>query len=101
MPQESQYLRSVAGLTLKNNIRSYYPTIAPPVLDHVKQLCLQHIGDEDIGKNVGLVISAIMYRGQVHNWPEGLQALLEKLDNPSTTVVEVRQIENRYICIYI
>ncbi|ORZ08387.1 armadillo-type protein [Absidia repens] len=98
MPQESQYLRSVAGLTLKNNIRSYYPTIAGNVMDHVKGLCLQHIGDEDIGKTIGLVISAIMSRGQVHNWPQGLQSLLEKLGDPSATVVENSLTTLQRIC---
>jgi transportin-1 len=91
MPQETHYLRSVAGLTLKNNIRSYYPAISQSVLDYVKQCCLEHIGEEVIGKTIGLVIAAIMDRGQVHNWPHGLQVLLEKLDDPSTIVVEVRK----------
>lgn len=93
MPQETHYLRSVAGLTLKNNIRSYYPAIDQSVLDYVKQCCLEHIGEEVIGKTIGLVIAAIMDRGQVHNWPHGLQVLLEKLDDPSTIVVEVRTLE--------
>ncbi|KAI8061151.1 armadillo-type protein [Gongronella butleri] len=87
MPGEDTYIRSVAGLTLKNNIRSYYPTIPPQVLDHVKECCLQHIGDEAVGRAVSLVVTAIMARGQVHNWPQGLQSLLQKLDDPSPSVV--------------
>ncbi|ORX49516.1 ARM repeat-containing protein [Hesseltinella vesiculosa] len=87
MPNEEPYIRSVAGLTLKNNIRSYYPEIPPQIMDHIKECCLQHIGDETIGRAVSLVITAIMARGQVHNWPQGLQVLLEKLDDPSPSVV--------------
>ncbi|KAG1223165.1 hypothetical protein G6F35_004829 [Rhizopus arrhizus] len=89
MPQEDQYIRSVAGLTLKNNIRSYYPTIPPQVLEFVKECCLQHIGDSEVGKAVSLVIAAIVQRGQIQNWPQAIQVLLEKLDDPSPVVVEV------------
>ncbi|KAI8342075.1 armadillo-type protein [Chlamydoabsidia padenii] len=98
MPQETHYLRSVAGLTLKNNIRSFYPTIPPHVIDYVKQCSLEHLGEEVIGKTIGLVISAIMTRGQVHNWPQGLQVLLQKLDDPSPIVVENALITLQRIC---
>jgi transportin-1 len=91
MPQEDQYIRSVAGLTLKNNIRSYYPTIAPQVLEYVKECCLQHVGDNEVGKAVSLVIAAIVQRGQIQNWPQAIQVLLEKLDSPNPVVVEVEQ----------
>ncbi|CAO3597936.1 unnamed protein product [Absidia cylindrospora] len=98
MTQEGQHLRSVAGLTLKNNIRSHYPNISPGVIYYVQQSCLAHVGDADIGKTVGLVISAIMARGQVQNWPEGLQFLVEKLDDPSPTVVELALSTLHRIC---
>ncbi|KAI9283119.1 armadillo-type protein [Sporodiniella umbellata] len=88
MPQEDQYIRSVAGLTLKNNIRSYYPTIPPQVMEHVKESCLQHIGDQEVGKAVSLVIAAIVQRGQIQNWPQAIQVLLEKLDDPNLVVVQ-------------
>ncbi|CAO3608541.1 unnamed protein product [Cunninghamella blakesleeana] len=60
MPQENQYIRSVAD----------------------------HIGNEEVGKAVSLVIAAIMARGQVHNWPQGLETLLKKLDDPNPVIVE-------------
>ncbi|CAO3616120.1 unnamed protein product [Cunninghamella echinulata] len=88
MKQENQYIRSVAGLTLKNNIRSYYPSIPSEVIDYVKECCIQNIGNEEVGKPVSLVIAAIMARGQVHNWAPCLQVLMEKLDDPNPTVVE-------------
>jgi transportin-1 len=93
MTDQDEYVRSVAGLTLKNNIKTYYATIPPPVLDYVKTNCLEHIGDPDVSKTVGLVVAAIMSRGQVQNWPHGLQVLIEKLDDPSPLVVQV--IRNR------
>lgn len=89
MPQEDQYIRSVAGLTLKNNIRSHFPNIPNEVLDYVKECCLAHIGDEGVGKPVSLVIAAIVARGSIQNWPQVLQVLLEKLDHPTTVEVKL------------
>ena len=89
MPHEDQYVRSVAGLTLKNNIRSHFPLIPPSVVEYIKGCSLQHIGDPQVGKAVGIVIAAIVERGQVHNWIQALQVLMEKLDDPDTTVGEV------------
>lgn len=94
MPQEDQYIRSVAGLTLKNNIRSHFATIQPNVLEYVKECCIQHIGDAGVGKPVSLVIAAIVSRGNIQQWPQILQVLLEKLDDPSPVMVEV------YIWVY-
>ncbi|GAA5797479.1 armadillo-type protein [Helicostylum pulchrum] len=88
MPQEDQYIRSVAGLTLKNNIRSHFPTIPAEVLAYVKDCCLVHIGDSGVGKPVSLVIAAIVARGNIQNWPQVLQVLLEKLDDPNPVLVE-------------
>ena len=89
MPQEDQYVRSVAGLTLKNNIRAHFHNIPPPVIEYVKECSLQHISDESVGKAVGIVIAAIVERGQVHNWFQALEVLMQKLDDPNTIVVEV------------
>ncbi|KAI7865032.1 armadillo-type protein [Spinellus fusiger] len=88
MPQENQHIRSVAGLTLKNNLRSYFPGIPTTVLDYIKACCLPHIGDADIGPTVSIVVVAIICHGSPHGWPQGLQSLLEKLDSPHPAVVE-------------
>lgn len=101
MPQEDQYIRSVAGLTLKNNVRSHYPTISPQVLEYVKECCLQHIGDGAVGKPVSLVIASIVARGNIQNWPQVLQVLLEKLDDPNPTMVEVRLLILKYLYLVI
>ncbi|KAL0083614.1 armadillo-type protein [Phycomyces blakesleeanus] len=88
MPQEDQYVRSVAGLTLKNNIRTHFTSIPQEVMDYVKESCLQHMGDPDVGKSVSLVMAAVMARGQVQNWPQALQVILDNLNDPSPLVVE-------------
>lgn len=65
--------------------------IPAPVLSYVKECCLQYIADPDIGKSVGNVVAAIIERGQVHNWLQALQVLMEKLDDPNPAVVEVKK----------
>jgi hypothetical protein len=92
MPQEDQYIRSVAGLTLKNNIRTHYPAIPPEVMDYIKECCLQHVGDADVGKAVSLVIASVVARGQIQNWPQVLQVLLDKLDDSNPAMVNVSYI---------
>lgn len=89
MPQEDQYVRSVAGLTLKNNIRGHYQNIPTDVIDYIKGCTLEHIGDPEIGKAVGIVIAAIVEHGRVHNWLQALEVLMAKLDDPNPVVVEV------------
>ncbi|KAI9283036.1 armadillo-type protein [Umbelopsis sp. AD052] len=100
MPQEDAYTRTLAGLNLKNNIRTYFNTIPPPVMDYVKECCVQHIGEPDssVRKAVGLVITAIVTRGQVHNWPQILQILMEKLDSGDTNLIEGAFDTLRKIC---
>ncbi|KAI7868535.1 armadillo-type protein [Spinellus fusiger] len=88
MPHEDQYVRSVAGLTLKNNIRQHFVDIPMPVMNYIKQACLQHMGDITVGKSVSLVIAAIMACGHVQQWPHALTVILEKLDDPEPAVVE-------------
>ncbi|CDH53126.1 transportin-1 isoform 2 [Lichtheimia corymbifera JMRC:FSU:9682] len=88
MPQEDQYVRSVAGLTLKNNIRGHYQNIPTEVIDYIKGCTLEHIGDPEIGKAVGIVIAAIVEHGRVHNWLQALEVLMAKLDDPNPVVVE-------------
>lgn len=97
MPQEDQYVRSVAGLTLKNNIRGHYPTISPEVVDYIKECSLEHIGDPEIGKAVGIVIAAIVEHGHVQNWVRALEVLMAKLDDPNPTVVEVCWLREEWL----
>ncbi|KAI8376232.1 armadillo-type protein [Radiomyces spectabilis] len=93
MPQEESYTRAIAGLTLKNNIRSFFNTIPLHVLDYIKTSCIEalHQPDPDVNirKTVGSVITAIVTRGQVHNWPDILRILMEKLDSPDPVTVEM------------
>ncbi|KAG0182044.1 hypothetical protein DFQ28_001171 [Apophysomyces sp. BC1034] len=93
MPQEDPYTRAIAGLTLKNNIRSFFNTISIPVLDYVKETCIKALQspdpDPNVRKTIGSVITAIVTRGQVHNWPHILELLLQQLDSPDPSAVEI------------
>ncbi|ORY98161.1 armadillo-type protein [Syncephalastrum racemosum] len=93
MPNEESYTRAIAGLTLKNNIRSFFNSMPLPVLDYVKACCAHALDapdpDLNVRKSIGSVITAIVTRGQAHNWPDILQRLVHKLDDPNPIVVEM------------
>lgn len=92
MPHEESYTRAIAGLTLKNNIKSFFTKMPPNVLEHVKQCCAEALEQPDpdinVRRTVGSVITAIITQGQAHNWPHILQVLVEKLDSPDIVSVE-------------
>ncbi|KAI9322269.1 Transportin-PC [Dichotomocladium elegans] len=93
MPQEESYTRAIAGLTLKNNIRSFFNKMPLNVLYYVKTTCIGALDcpdpDINVRRTIGSVITAIVTQGQAHNWPEILQILTEKLDSPDPVSVEM------------
>ncbi|KAK9728992.1 hypothetical protein K7432_000629 [Basidiobolus ranarum] len=90
MPQEEASIRAIAGLLLKNNVRIHFMDIAPQVLEYIKALSLQAIGDPDhmVRGTIGTVITTIVSRGGLSTWPQVLQRLMELLDHPDKNVVE-------------
>lgn len=95
MPQEDPYTRAIAGIHLKNNIRSFFNSMPLVVLDYIKQCCIEALDCPDpapsVRRTVGTVITAIVTRGQAHNWVEILHVLVAKLDSTDPVVVEVRE----------
>ncbi|KAL0080071.1 armadillo-type protein [Phycomyces blakesleeanus] len=93
MQNEDVYTRVIAGLTLKNNIRSHFNAIPLYVLEHVKMCCTISLQspepDEGVRKAIGSVITALVTRGQVHNWPEILEILINQLDSPNYIAVQM------------
>jgi transportin-1 len=84
----------VAGLQLKNSIKNNFNNIPLTVLDYVKQSCIGVLNQPDesllINKTVSSVITAIVRRGQVHNWLQVISILIEKLDfaqSPAATKI--------------
>lgn len=91
MPQEEPSTRAIAGLLLKNTIRVYFATIQRDVLAYVKALSIKGLGDQDVMVRgiIGNVITTIVTRGGLADWPQVLPALMELLDSQDYNVVEV------------
>lgn len=104
MPQEEASTRAIAGLLLKNTIRIYFSTIQRDVLSYVKTLSIKGLGDPDVMVRgiVGNVITTIVTRGGLADWPQVLPSLMELLDSPDYNVVEVLfGLLNLCICIFV
>ncbi|CAG8553062.1 7040_t:CDS:10 [Diversispora eburnea] len=88
MPQEEASTRAIAGLLLKNTIRVYFSTIQRDVLSYVKTLSIKGLGDSDVMVRgiVGNVITTIVTRGGLADWPRVLPSLMELLDSPDYNV---------------
>ncbi|KAI9020791.1 armadillo-type protein [Phycomyces nitens] len=93
MRNEDAYTRAIAGLTLKNNIRSHFNNIPLYVLEYVKSCCTASLqfpeSDEGVRRAVGSVITALVTQGEVHNWPEILEILVNQLDSPNIISVQM------------
>lgn len=93
MTDQGHYIRSIAGLTLKNNLINNFNRTPLSVLDHVKTVSLRSLDSPDpdptVRKTIGSVMSAIIRRVQVMNWPESIKALVAKLDSSDPLAVEV------------
>ncbi|KAG2233484.1 hypothetical protein INT48_003190 [Thamnidium elegans] len=93
MTQEDNHTRAIAGLTLKNNLLNHFDRTPLPVLEHVKYISLRSLeipdSDVTVRRTVGSVITAIIVRGQVINWPQALTVLVQQLDSTNPLAVEV------------
>ncbi|KAL1921910.1 uncharacterized protein VTP21DRAFT_10552 [Calcarisporiella thermophila] len=90
MPQEEPSMRSIAGLVLKNNIRLHLSEMRQDVIEYIKTVCLQSIGDTDpaVRGTISIVVTNLVSRIGVANWPEVLNSLMALLDNTNLNVVE-------------
>lgn len=97
MTQEDNYTRAIAGLTLKNNLLNHFNRIPLTVLDHVKYISLRSLDSPDpdatVRRTIGSVITAIIVRGQVLNWPEAIQVLAHHLESSNPVAVEVNSLK--------
>lgn len=93
MTHEDGYTRAIAGLTLKNNLLNHFNLMPLVTLNYVKQVSLEALDhpdpDSTVRRAIGSVITAIVVRGQVLNWPESIHTLINKLDSPEPLAVEV------------
>ncbi|CEP10171.1 hypothetical protein [Parasitella parasitica] len=64
MPDQENYTRTIAGLTLKNNLLNNFNSTPLFVLNHVKSVCIQFLENPDpdatIRRTIGSIITAIV-----------------------------------------
>jgi hypothetical protein len=86
-------LRSTAGLVLKNNLRLYFQDVTPAVLSYVKTGAEKALVDQDalIRSVSGTIITTVVTRGGIVNWPEILSKYMEMAENPNPALQEVPQ----------
>ena len=87
-------LRSTAGLVLKNALRSDYQDLSPNVLHYIKLACQKALVDHhDLIRSVaGTIITTIVTRGGINNWPEILQRFMEMAESQDQIIQEVNII---------
>ena len=85
--------RSLSGLILKNNIRAHYEKFPREVTEFIKHECLGSIGDSSplIRATIGILITTVVARGGLDNWPGLLQNLCVHLDSEDYNVCEVSE----------
>ena len=83
--------RSLAGLIVKNNVKSNYHLFPDNVKEFIKTECLQAIGDPSplIRATIGILITTIAQKGELVNWPQLLPSLCQLLDSEDYSVCEV------------
>ncbi|KAI8389249.1 Karyopherin Beta2TRANSPORTIN-Hnrnpm Nls complex [Blakeslea trispora] len=88
---KSLHLCKSAGIQLRNNLKNNFNMIPCTVLDYIKQCCIDmlHQPDSDIGKIVSGLIAIIVQKGQLNQWPEIIPLLIERLDSPHPTMIEM------------
>ncbi|KAJ3360926.1 hypothetical protein HDU91_004216 [Kappamyces sp. JEL0680] len=85
---ERENIRTVAGLTLKNNLKAQWSALDLSILDYCKGCVLSALSDENsmIRKVAGSIITTCVAGGMIERWPQVLPKLMELLDRPDTIV---------------
>lgn len=83
--------RSLSGLILKNNVRVHFENFPSEVTTFIKAECLNSFGDTSplIRATIGILITTIVAKGDLRNWPELLSTLCNGLDSDDYNVCEV------------
>jgi transportin-1 len=89
MREQPDYVRSVAGLMLKNNIKDHYSNLPTEVKNYIKSEVVSCLGDPlvDIRRTVSSVITTIVVKGSLKNWPNLIHILMQYLDSGDQNAV--------------
>eukprot|EP01133_Synstelium_polycarpum_P017492 gene17492-20870_t len=84
------YVRNVAGLLLKTNIKSYYPNMPRAVQDYIKREILPVLSDprQQVRRTVANIVTNLIAKSSFDGWKELLPLLTMALDSPDQNLVE-------------
>eukprot|EP01112_Ceratiomyxa_fruticulosa_P017712 TRINITY_DN5573_c0_g3_i1.p1 TRINITY_DN5573_c0_g3~~TRINITY_DN5573_c0_g3_i1.p1 ORF type:complete len:897 (-),score=174.50 TRINITY_DN5573_c0_g3_i1:289-2979(-) len=87
---ENEFVRTIAGILLKNHIKEYFPRMAPEVQQFIKSEVLGVVGDQfpTIRRAVSSIITTIVYHVGTSGWPNLIPHLISLLDSPELHVVD-------------
>jgi len=87
---EQEATRSLAGLILKNNAKSHYEKFPDDVRLYIKQECLSALADRSplIRATVGILVTTIVSKGSLEQWPNLLEHLYTCLDSADVNLCE-------------
>ncbi|XP_055956112.1 transportin-1 isoform X3 [Patella vulgata] len=87
---EDDPTRSLSGLILKNNVRAHFEKFPTEVTSFIKQECLNSIGDPSplIRATIGILVTTVVAKGELRNWPELLPTLCQCLDSEDYNICE-------------
>ena len=88
-------MRSTAGLVLKNNLRVDFQDLSPAVLSYMKAGSEKALVDQhDLIRSVaGTIITTVVTRGGIVNWPEILERYMSMAENRDPVIQEVLDFE--------
>lgn len=83
-------VRAIAGLTLKNNVKSHYANISAHVFEYILYCCLVGTSDAEsvVRSTAGTIMTTLVTKDFSHIH-KILGKLVENLDAPNIPVVEV------------
>lgn len=90
LTDEQESTRSLAGIILKNNVKTQYEKFPEEVRAYIKQECLTALGDRSplIRATVGILITTIVSKGSLEQWPILLENLYKCLDSLDINLCE-------------
>ena len=91
-------LRSTAGLVLKNNLRTDFQDLSVDVLAYIKAGAEKALIDRhDLIRSVaGTIITTIVTRGGIVNWPGILQRFMDMAESHDPIIQEVLPLEGQH-----
>jgi len=94
---QSEELRGMAGLVLKNRVRLNFAALDPSVQQYVMHQALAALADSNalVRATAGTVTATVATKTGFKGWPALLPTLLQLLSSDNAIIVEVRKAPRR------